>query len=135
TIQGQILFEMQKLCRETGTALIWITHDLSVIAGLADKIAVMYAGKIVEHGSIANVLDSAMHPYTKGLLCSVPSCNPRGQPLKQIPGMTPSPLGLGAGCAFRERCERRDPACEVMPALTNSGLHSVRCHHPMADFQ
>ncbi len=135
TIQGQILFEMQKLCRETGAALIWITHDLSVIAGLADNVAVMYAGKIVEHGSVADVLDRAKHPYTRGLLCSVPSCNPRGQPLKQIRGMTPTLLGIGSGCAFRERCDSRDGDCESMPALTENGLHRVRCHHPFADIQ
>ncbi len=130
TIQGQILFEMQKLCRESGTALIWITHDLSVIAGLADKVAVMYAGRIVESGTVDDVLDRSRHPYTHGLMCSVPACNPRGQPLKQIPGMTPSLLALGAGCAFRERCERATAACAAMPDL-DAGLHAVRCHHPL----
>lgn len=129
TIQGQILFEMQKLCRESGTALIWITHDLSVIAGLADKVAVMYAGRIVEAGTVDEVLDKSRHPYTRGLMCSVPACNPRGQPLKQIPGMTPSLLSLGAGCAFRERCERATTQCDTMPAL-GADAHAVRCHHP-----
>lgn len=129
TIQGQILFEMQKLCRESGTALIWITHDLSVIAGLADKVAVMYAGRIVESGTVDEVLDHSRHPYTRGLMCSVPACNPRGQPLKQIPGMTPSLLSLGAGCAFRERCDRATSLCDAMPAL-GGGAHAVRCHHP-----
>ena len=73
TIQGQILFEMQKLTRETGAALIWITHDLSVIAGLADRVCVMYAGRIVEQGSVVDVLDAPPHPYTQGLLDSVPA--------------------------------------------------------------
>ena len=131
TIQGQILFEMQKLCRESGTALVWITHDLSVIAGLADKVAVMYAGKIVETGRVADVLERAQHPYTKGLLGSVPSSNPRGKPLKQIRGMTPSLLSIGAGCAFRERCDYRQAACEVMPPLSDAG---VRCHFPLSAF-
>lgn len=129
TIQGQILYEMQKLCRESGTALVWITHDLSVIAGLADKVAVMYAGRIVETGTVDEVLDQSRHPYTRGLMCSVPACNPRGQPLKQIPGMTPSLLSLGAGCAFRERCDRATEACSLMPVL-NGDTHAVRCHHP-----
>lgn len=129
TIQGQILAEMQKLCRDSGTALIWITHDLSVVAGLADKVAVMYAGRIVEQGTVDEVLDHSRHPYTRGLMCSVPACNPRGQPLKQIPGMTPSLLSLGGECAFRERCSRASPACAVMPALS-AGPHAVRCHHP-----
>ena len=87
TIQGQILYEVQKLCSQTGTALIWITHDLSVVAGLADDICVMYAGRIVEQGSVNSVLDKPMHPYTNGLISSVPSRNKRGVPLAQIPGM------------------------------------------------
>ncbi len=133
TIQGQILFEMQKLCRESGTALLWITHDLSVVAGLADNVAVMYAGKIVEQGTTAALLDHPLHPYTRGLLDSVPSRNIKGQPLKQIPGMTPSLLQIGTGCAFRERCARRTNACEIAPAFTNIGTvesRRVRCFHP-----
>ncbi len=133
TIQGQILFEMQKLCRESGTALLWITHDLSVVAGLADNVAVMYAGKIVEQGATGELLDHPLHPYTKGLLDSVPSRNVKGQPLKQIPGMTPSLLKIGRGCAFRERCPRRAGECESAPVLTNplaSDTRSVRCFHP-----
>ena len=84
TIQGQILYEVQKLCSQTGTALIWITHDLSVVAGLADQICVMYAGKIVESGEVNAVLDNPMHPYTHGLITSVPSKNKRGAPLSQF---------------------------------------------------
>ena len=72
TIQGEILSEMQKLCKETGTSLIWITHDLAVVAGLAHSICVMYAGKIVEYGSVDDVLDRPLHPYTQGLLRSIP---------------------------------------------------------------
>ena len=77
TIQGQILFEAQKLCREAGTALIWITHDLAVVAGLADRICVMYAGRIVEEGTLDDVLDWPIHPYTRGLIGAVPvGCGP-----------------------------------------------------------
>src|SRR5690606_18399827 len=79
TIQGQILYEMRKLCRDTGTALIWITHDLSVVAGLADRIMVMYAGKIVETGPVATVIERPQHPYTRGLIGSVPGVLPRGK--------------------------------------------------------
>ncbi len=131
TIQGQILYEAQKLCRELGTALIWITHDLAVIAGLADKICVMYAGKVVEQGLVDDVLDHPVHPYTVGLIGSVPSHNPRGQPLAQIPGMTPSLLNLPPGCAFRTRCSRASGICEQEPRLSEprSG-HKVRCFHP-----
>src|SRR5690606_20546015 len=85
TIQGQILFEVQKLCRETGTALIWITHDLAVVAGLADRVAVMYAGRVVETGSTADVIGHPMHPYTHGLIASIPTPESRGRPLMQIP--------------------------------------------------
>ena len=132
TIQGQILFEVQKLCRQTGTALIWITHDLSVVASLADEICVMYAGRIVEQGSVDDVLDRPAHPYTEGLLRSVPSANPRGQPLRQIPGMTPSLLNLPAGCAFRLRCEHADGACVETPDITVPVPgRRVRCFHPL----
>jgi peptide/nickel transport system ATP-binding protein len=117
TIQGQILFEMQRLCRESNTALIWITHDLAVVAGLADRIAVMYAGRIVEMGRTADIIERPMHPYTKGLVGSVPSQNTRGHPLAQIPGMTPSLLKLPTGCAFKARCSIAIDKCSEMPAL------------------
>lgn len=131
TIQAQIVHVAQKLCRERGTALIWITHDLAVVAGLADRIAVMYAGRIVEAGSTDDVIDRPAHPYTVGLLGSVPSANTRGQRLTQIPGMTPNMLALPAGCAFRERCLRQDDACAVAPNIeTVEGGRDIRCHHP-----
>ena len=131
TIQGQILAEVQKLAATTGTSLIWITHDLSVVAGLADDIAVMYAGRVVEDGPVDRVLDAPLHPYTVGLIGSVPSRNRRGEPLRQIPGMTPSLLKLPAGCAFRTRCERADEACLAEPALLplREGQRA-RCVHP-----
>jgi peptide/nickel transport system ATP-binding protein len=131
TVQGQILYEMQKLTRESGTALIWITHDLAVVAGLADRIAVMYAGRIVEVGAAAEVLESPCHPYTRGLLDSVPAATAPGQRLKQISGSTPSPLRLGPGCAFRERCPRSAPECGSMPEMTAIDGRALRCHHPL----
>ena len=127
TIQAQILAEVQKLTIDHGTALIWITHDLSVIAGLADRIAVMYAGRIVEAGEAAAVLDRPRHPYTHGLIGSVPSRNRRGEKLRQIPGTTPSLMSLPPGCAFRTRCARADAACETEPPVTDG----FRCFHPM----
>ena len=132
TIQAQILSVVQELAAAHGTALIWITHDLSVIAGLADRIAVMYAGRIVETGDAADVLDHPMHPYTAGLIGSVPSRNRRGQPLRQIPGMTPNLLSLPAGCAFRARCTHADAACEQQPPAAGAG-HSARCFHPLLE--
>jgi peptide/nickel transport system ATP-binding protein len=84
TIQGQILYEMQKLCRESGASLIWITHDLAVVAGLADRVCVMYAGRIVEQGDVRQVIENPRHPYTRGLLDSLPSRNVPGQPLRTL---------------------------------------------------
>ena len=135
TIQGQILFEMQKLIRETGAALIWITHDLSVISGLADRVCVMYAGRIVEQGTTEDVLGAPRHPYTRGLLDSVPGQAPEKTRLKQIPGMTPSLLDIGAGCAFRTRCNRATVTCELTPEMTPIGAreHSLRCFHPLPE--
>jgi oligopeptide/dipeptide ABC transporter ATP-binding protein len=131
TIQAQILYEAQKLCRESGTALIWITHDLSVVAGLADRICVMYAGRIVESGTVDEVLDAPLHPYTQGLIGSVPSRNRRGSPLAQIPGMMPSLTELPPGCAFRGRCARAAEACTQQPELRELGSRLVRCFHPL----
>ena len=131
TVQGQILYEMQRLVRESGTALVWITHDLAVVAGLADRVAVMYAGRIVEQGSTAEVLDAPLHPYTRGLLDSVPGAHPAGGRLRQIPGMTPSLAHLPPGCAFRDRCERADDACGAAPEIARRAAREVRCHHPL----
>jgi peptide/nickel transport system ATP-binding protein len=133
TIQGQILYEMQKLARDSGTALIWITHDLSVVAGLADRVCVMYAGRIVEEGTCAQVLGHPVHPYTQGLLDSVPANNERGHRLKQIPGMTPSLLDLPPGCPFRERCAYATAICAESPEMRAVGGpgQTVRCFHPL----
>ena len=132
TIQGQILFEMQKLCRESGAGLIWISHDLSVISGLADEVCVMYAGRIVESGTVGEVLERPMHPYTRGLLDSVPARNVPGRPLAQIPGMTPSLARLGAACAFRERCSRAADSCSAAPpSRAPSAGRTLRCVNPI----
>jgi peptide/nickel transport system ATP-binding protein len=104
---------------------------LSVIAGLADQIAVMYAGRIVEFGDAATILDRPLHPYTHGLIGSVPSRNQRGHKLRQIPGMTPSLLSLPPGCAFRMRCAHADTACETEPPSEPHDGRDLRCFHPM----
>ncbi len=131
TIQAQILYEMKKLCRQEETSLIWITHDLTVVAGLAHRVCVMYAGKVVETGSVDAVLDRPGHPYTVGLIGSVPSRNRKGQALQQIPGMTPSLLDLQRGCAFKDRCSRGGPECLLAPEMREIEKdHWVRCHHP-----
>jgi peptide/nickel transport system ATP-binding protein len=132
TIQSQILAEMQKLCATTGTSLIWVTHDLTVVAGLADRVAVMYAGRIVESGPVDLVLDTPIHPYTDGLLGSVPSRGKRGVPLRQIPGSAPSLAHLPAGCAFRPRCGHETAACGVAPLQRDfPGERTARCCNPL----
>ncbi|MBI2961508.1 MAG: ABC transporter ATP-binding protein [Betaproteobacteria bacterium] len=130
TIQGQILYEVQRLCRESRTALLWITHDLSLVAAIADEVAVMYAGRLVEQGEADAVLRAPLHPYTRGLILSLPSRNERGKPLRQIPGTPPSLLGLPSGCAFRDRCPRATEACLAEPPLSTIGARAVRCFHP-----
>jgi peptide/nickel transport system ATP-binding protein len=131
TIQAQILYEAERLCRETGTALLWVTHDLGVVARLADRVCVMYAGRIVEQGPVSDVLSAPRHPYTAGLLASIPGRQPRGQRLFQMPG-TPSSSAAVPGCAFRPRCSRATVACETLPPLADAGGgHRVRCIHPL----
>ena len=131
TIQGQVIHEMQRLCRETKTALLWITHDLAVVAGIAEKICVMYAGRVVEQGNNSAIISQPKHPYTKGLLGSVPSRNQRGQPLQQIEGMVPSMLNLPLGCSFQNRCKDATEKCASTPpkeTLADNGS-LVRCHN------
>ncbi len=132
SIQGQILHEMQRLSAETGVALIWITHDLAVVSSLAHDIAVMYAGRIVEEGPADEVLASPRHPYTGGLLGSVPGEVEPGSALVQIPGSIPALIDLPPGCAFRARCARADRACAEMPEIAGCGEgRAVRCFHPL----
>ncbi|MGR9354684.1 ATP-binding cassette domain-containing protein [Rhizobium leguminosarum bv. viciae] len=131
TIQSQIISEFQKLTEEGNTAVIWITHDLAIVSRLADEIAVMYAGRLVETGPVGKVLTDPHHPYTAGLIASVPSQNRRGEPLHQIRGMTPAINRLPQGCSFRTRCDRATDGCLVMPELMPEGDRSFRCIHPV----
>ncbi|MGL4289399.1 MAG: ABC transporter ATP-binding protein [Phreatobacter sp.] len=135
TIQAQILAEVQKLAAETGTALVWITHDLAIVSGLADRVAVMYAGRVVEEGPTQDVLARPCHPYTRGLLESLPSRNPRGRPLAQIPGMTPNLLRLPPGCPFAPRCPAAQADCLKAPPPETRPLadRRLRCFHPALD--
>ncbi len=133
TIQGQIIAEMQKLVAETGTAMVWVSHDLAVVETIADTVAVMYAGRIVEHGPAARVIGAPAHPYTEGLLNSIPSRTTPGQRLNQIPGMAPSVLHLPPGCPFAPRCSYAAPACETPPPVRGVGNgHWTRCVAPLA---
>ena len=133
TIQGQILALTQALCRDRGTAMVWITHDLAVVAGIADRIAVMYAGQIVEVGRVDDVIDRPAHPYTHGLIGSVPARGRKGERLEQIEGRMPALTDLPPGCAFARRCPRSTPECTAaVPAMRpRSGAGEVRCIHPL----
>ena len=130
TIQAQILELMRELQRELGTAILLITHDLGVVNELADRIAVMYAGRIVEEGTREEVLGGARHPYTQGLLRAIPSLARPGEPLEEIEGVVPSPGEWPVGCRFSTRCTRVLDRCAIeRPKSTQiSEFHHTRCH-------
>jgi len=130
TIQAQILELMRELQRDLGTAILLITHDLGVVNELADRIAVMYAGRLVEEGTRQEVLSGARHPYTRGLLRAIPSLARPGEALAEIEGVVPSPGEWPAGCRFATRCPRVfEPCGSLPPAVTLlSDSHSARCH-------
>ncbi|MFC7622849.1 ABC transporter ATP-binding protein [Microlunatus sp. GCM10028923] len=132
TVQAQILDLLQELQRETGTALVLITHDLGVIAEVADRAVVMYAGRVVEEGTVTQLFHDPRHPYSRGLLRSRPTLAAvAGAELPAIPGQPPNPARLPEGCAFRPRCDRsagRD-ACLSRPELIMiDGGHAAACH-------
>ena len=131
SVQAQIIHEMRDLVRSLGTAMIWITHDLATVSSLADDLLVMYAGRVVEAGPTRAILRGPRHPYTAGLLASVPSRNPKGQDLPQIPGSTPSLLRLPPGCPFQPRCPRASAACRADPPVVRDGSREALCHHPL----
>jgi peptide/nickel transport system ATP-binding protein len=129
TIQAQILSEVQQLVRKYSTSLVWVTHDLSVIAGLADHIAVMYAGKIVEYGAVDALLSHPRHPYTIGLINTLPENNEGRKRLYQIPGYLPSFSRLPSGCTFRDRCDKAQEQCRTpAPVIRIDEDHTSRCH-------
>jgi oligopeptide transport system ATP-binding protein len=131
TIQAQILDLVKRLRDELGMAMIWITHDLGVVAGLANRVIVMYAGYIVEEAPVKDLYAHPRHPYTLGLLGSLPRLDEdRPEKLKSIEGLPPDLINLPAGCPFYERCNYRIDVCiKEMPALKNVGLnHQTACH-------
>ena len=129
TIQAQVLDLMRELQQEMGMAILMITHDLGVIADLVDEVVVMYAGRVVEKGSLDAIFYEPLHPYTHGLLASIPVLGkPTGERLRSIMGTVPHPLALPKGCAFRPRCMERMPVCLEMPELKEVQTgHAVRC--------
>jgi len=131
TIQAQILDLLRSIRQEKGVAIVLISHDLGVVAGLADDVAVMYAGRVVERGAVDDVYGQARHPYTRGLLASVPRLtdNRRG-PLVSIGGGAPSLLRLPGGCAFHPRCPFERPNCRVDdPKLRRVATVEAACHY------
>lgn len=132
SIQAQILAEMKALAQESGTALIWISHDLAIVSSLADRVIVLYLGRIVEYGPVSDVLRAPLHPYTRGLLDSLPALAAPGQKLMQIPGSTPSPLNVPPGCPFAPRCSHADDLCRSEPPPVGDERHGAFCHHPLA---
>ncbi|MEW9672016.1 ABC transporter ATP-binding protein [Ammoniphilus sp. 3BR4] len=129
TIQAQILDLMRNLNKQTGAAILIITHDLGVVAGMCDRVAVMYAGKVVEEGDVQSIFKNPKHPYTKGLIQSVPRMDDERDRLYSIPGNVPVPGSMPKGCRFAPRCQYLVDKCkEEMPELISlSSGHKCRC--------
>jgi peptide/nickel transport system ATP-binding protein len=129
TIQAQILDLIKRLRDEIGMAVMLITHDLGVVAETADQVVVMYCGRVVEQADVKTLFTSPMHPYTEGLLHSIPRMDEDLDRLYMIKGMVPDPTALPKGCSFADRCEKCSAKClEAMPALTElKEGHKVRC--------
>ena len=129
TIQSQVLELMKELKEEYGTSLLLITHDLGIVAEICDEVAVMYAGRIVEKGSLEDVFNRTRHPYTEGLFNSLPDLENRAAKLKPIPGLMPDPAALPEGCAFAPRCSYATEACrrEKPKPKQLSDTHMVEC--------
>ena len=137
TIQAQILDLMRTLQTETGTAVILITHDLGVVAEVADEVVVMYAGRVVERALVQTLFDAPQHPYTVGLLGSVPRLDVQRTRLAAIEGQVPNPLRRGVGCGFADRCPFADARCHAeAPALREVGVqHESACWKAPLDAQ
>ncbi len=129
TIQAQILELMNNVKEDFETGIILITHDLGVIAEMAEEVVVMYSGRVVEHASVYDIFENSLHPYTSGLKASIPDIKDDKSRLKVIPGVVPNPINIPPGCAFHPRCDKAMDICtEKMPALKEVAKnHHVRC--------
>jgi len=129
TIQAQVLKMMTDLKEKMNTSVILITHDLGVVAATCQSVAVIYAGEVVEYGTVEHIFDDPRHPYTKGLFGSLPKLNSKEKRLKSIPGLMPDPTNLPAGCKFHDRCEFAFSRCmESCPHVTEvKPGHLVKC--------
>ncbi len=135
TVQAQIFELLNDIQQEFGTAIILITHDMGAIAEMADRVAVMYAGRVIEEGRADDILDQPLHPYSRGLIACIPALGKetdeegRPPPLAEIPGVVPPLHLLGDGCAFKDRCNHRYGPCDArIPVLTDATAHPVACH-------
>ena len=135
TIQAQILALLKELVQDTGTALVMITHDLGVVAGLCDEVNVLYGGRIVERGERHELFAQPRHPYTHGLLASIPRLDAvRGEALSPIPGSVADNLPWTSACAFAPRCSQPIEVCtRVMPELEEKHTRALRCHNPVEE--
>jgi peptide/nickel transport system ATP-binding protein len=133
SVQAQIIALLKRLCRQHGAAVMLITHDMGVIAETADRVAVMYAGRIAEIGPVRDVIKAPLHPYTKGLMGSIPSLTGESDRLTQIPGSMPRLTAIPSGCAFHPRCPRAFVPCNTFrPDLQPEARSQVACwlYHP-----
>ncbi len=136
TIQAQILDLIRKLQKEYNAGLILITHDLGVVAEMCQDVVVMYAGRIIEYGTIEDIFYRPKHPYTRGLLDSIPhfETGSKMKELKTIKGLVPSLMNLPEGCRFRDRCPRATEVCaQTYPEFTTVGSQKFACHHPLPE--
>ncbi len=131
TVQGQILELLESLQKEKGMSVIFVSHDLSVVRDITKRIQVMYAGEIIEAGLTKKVIESPAHPYTKGLIDSIPTFHEKNTELFSIPGMVPDLLDRPSGCQFAKRCFKREDDClQSIPALISDNHREHRCFHP-----
>jgi peptide/nickel transport system ATP-binding protein len=132
-VQAQILDRLRALKNERGMSIMLITHNLGVVASVADRMAVMYAGEVVEMGAVSDVFAKPQHPYTTGLLGAVPRLGAGEADLVPIPGRVPQPDELPAGCSFADRCSRVVDSCRTTrPEISVRGRAEVRCFNPVS---
>jgi peptide/nickel transport system ATP-binding protein len=132
TVQAQILELLFQMTRQHGLSVLFITHDLRIVRGHADRVVILYAGEVVEEGTPSRIFEHAQHPYTEGLLDSLPEFSHRGKPLRSIAGAVPSPFTVTVGCAFSDRCPKVQSRCRnEKPGLTEiTKGHRARCFYP-----
>lgn len=131
TIQAQVLQMMKTLKEKYTTSLLMITHDLGIVAETCDKVAIIYAGEIIEYGDLNSVFNETKHPYTKGLFDSIPSLIEKKRRLSPIEGETPDPVNLPEGCKFHPRCPHKKKICGIENPKVSGDVHQFRCHFPL----